>query len=47
MGSINVDVPAPLAKEDLVMISCKTSESAENADSSNLELGAGVIIAIK
>lgn len=29
------------------MISCKTSEAAEKADSSNPEPGAGVIIAIK
>jgi hypothetical protein len=29
------------------MISCKTSEAAEKVDSSNPELGVGVIIAIR
>jgi hypothetical protein len=45
-GSVNVPVPAPPANEDLVMISCKTSEAAEKADSSNPESGEGIIIVI-
>lgn len=45
-GSVNVLVPAPPANEDLVMISCKTSEATEKVDSSNPESGAGVIIVI-
>jgi len=40
-------VPAPPANEDLVIISCKTSEAAAKAEWSNPEPGAGVIIATK
>jgi hypothetical protein len=42
-----VDVPAPPANEDLVIISCKTSEAAAKADWSNPEPSAGFIIAIR